>query len=255
MNERKAVIKALVGSWNYNLGLKDDIILPNGKLIKKSDKDYKLFVLPNFEDLYTGKRFSSSIVTETEDIATHDVRQLVDLLYKSNVNFMEVLASTDLQVAEGNPEIEEIVSLKKEIFKMNLPYLFNAMYGMYKNKMSLVRKGTEGTQYLVDQFGYDTKQMLHAFRSLKFIIDFEATDFDDFEKAMKYFGADLDQMLELKYGFYSLEVAEKMVNHYHDSQFKHLREKYHSQPVNNELKAHLEGLVMSLIRRHITGGI
>ena len=44
--ERKVVFKALVGSHNYNLN------------DETSDKDYKYFVLPTFDDLYTGKMFS-----------------------------------------------------------------------------------------------------------------------------------------------------------------------------------------------------
>ena len=47
---RETVFKALVGSHNYNLA------------DKNSDKDYKVFVLPTFEDLYNGVQYSKQTV-------------------------------------------------------------------------------------------------------------------------------------------------------------------------------------------------
>jgi hypothetical protein len=162
-----------------------------------------------------------------------------------------VLASNEIIIPDGNPEIHKIVALKEEIFKMNLPHLYNACKGMYYNKMKLIHKGTEGTQHLVDAFGYDTKQALHSYRSLKVIVDFEATDFKDFAGAIRYAGADLDFMLDVRNGFYKFDVFERFVEHYLESTFLHLAKKYHEQPVNLDLKAELEELTMSLVKRNL----
>lgn len=237
--DREVVLKALVGSHNYGLATEE------------SDRDYKVFITPTFEELYSGKQFSKQIITEEEDNDIHDVRKLVDLFFKANVNFLEVLASSELIIPEGNPEIEEIVSLKKEIFKMNLPYLFNACGGMHKQKMMLLNKGTEGTQHLVDKFGYDTKQAQHAYRCLKVIVDFEATDFEDFEYAIKYTDEDLVFMQDIRGGVFTQEVFENFVKHYYDSTFVHMKAKYHSFEPDLELKAKLEGLIMQLVKRKI----
>ena len=48
IDHRIAVLKALVGSHNYNLNT------------ESSDKDYKYFVLPTLDDLYDGTIFSAS---------------------------------------------------------------------------------------------------------------------------------------------------------------------------------------------------
>lgn len=241
--ERQIVLKALVGSHNYGLNTPE------------SDKDYKVFVLPTFEELYFGKMYSKSIIGEAEDCDIHDVRKIINLFFKSNVNFLEVLFSKEIIIPEDYPEINQIVSMKKEIAKMNLPRLFDACNGMHTEKMKQLSKGTEGTQYLVDKFGYDTKQALHAYRILNFIVRFEATNFEDFEGAMKYDGEDLKFMLDIKNGFFTKDTFENFIEHYHDAIFIHLKEKYHSQPVNMELKEELERLIMQLVKKHIVRGV
>lgn len=235
--EREVLLKALVGSHNYNLATEE------------SDKDYKVFVAPTFEDLYKGNQYKNQIITSTEDNDIKDIRKLIDLLFKANVNYLEVLASNEIIIPDGLPEVHKIVSYKKDIFKMNLPHLFNACKGMYFNKMKLLNKGTEGTQHLVDKFGYDTKQALHAYRSLKVIVDFAKTNFEDFEGAIRYDGEDLTFMKEIRYGFFKQEVFENFVRHYYESTFTHLGKLYSEQPVNVELKEELESIIMKLIKR------
>lgn len=236
---REMVLKALVGSHNYNLAT------------ETSDVDYKVFVLPTFDDLYEGKQYSKQTVTPTEDNDVHDIRKLINLFFKANVNFLEVLASNQIIVPKGNEEIEEIISLKKEIFKMNLPSLFNACKGMYFNKMKLLDKGTEGTQNLVDLYGYDTKQAQHAYRAMRVIVDFERTDFEDFDGAIRYEGEDLAFMQDIRNGIFSKDVFENFAKHYYESTFIHLADVYGKQPVNIELKNKLEKLVMQLVKRKI----
>jgi len=239
IEDREILLKALVGSWNYNLATEE------------SDKDYKLFVAPTFEDLYTGKQYSKMTVTETEDHDIHDVRKLSQLFFKSNINFLEVLASNELTIPQGNPELEEIFSLRKDIFKMNLPYLFNACGGMHNRKMSLLHKGTEGTQHLVERYSYDTKQAQHAYRCLKVIVDFEATNFEDFKGAITYEGEDLEFMQSIREGFFTKDVFVNFIKHYHDSKFVNLKQKYHSFEPNEELKKKIENLIMELVKRSV----
>lgn len=237
--DRDVALKALVGSHNYNLANEE------------SDKDYKVFVIPTFEELYKGKQYSHSIITPTEDNDIHDVRKLTDLLFKANINFLEVLASTEIIIPEGNEEIEEIISMRKEIFKMNLPHLYDACKGMHYNKMKLLLKGTEGTQHLVDKYGYDTKQALHAYRVLKFIEDFEANGFEDFEGAMRYEGEDLKFMKTIRHGGLTLEAYLNFINHYYEATFTHLADKYRAHKPDLKMKEKIETLIMQLIKRKL----
>lgn len=238
--ERKELFRALVGSHNYNLNT------------ESSDKDYKVFVMPTFEDLYKGNTYSKSIIGEKEDLDIHDIRKLINLFFKSNINFIEVLYSTDIKISDSLPKrvreiIEEIFSMKKEIVKMNLPYLYNACGGMHLNKMKNLIKGTEGTQHLVEKYGYDTKQALHAFRSLDFIRRFAVMDFEDFEYAMTYGDLTREYMLEIKNGKYSVEKFENLMK-LEKMTYDDLKAKYYAQEVDEATKEKLEQLLMELVK-------
>jgi uncharacterized protein len=257
--ERKFLFEALVGSHNYNLNTNELIYGGRQDPIKfpASDKDFKVFVFPTFEDLYKGKSYSHQVIGEKEDLDIHDVRKLSDLFFKSNINFIEVLYSTEMSYQEDLTQrqkelLSKLFHMRDDIVRMNLPHLFNACGGMHLNKMKLLRKGTEGTQHLVEAFGYDTKQALHAYRVLNFIDRFAQTEFKDFVWAMKYYGQEREFMLEIKHGFFEVEHYENFVSFYHDSKFKTLKEKYHSVKPNLELKEEVENIIMELIRIEIS---
>lgn len=144
--DRKFVFKALVGSHNYNLNVDEIENTKTGERFPTSDRDYKVFVLPTFEDLYKGNMY--------------DIRKLPNILYKANINFIEVLFSNEIIIndelgREQKLMLSKIFENKDEIARMNLPRLYNSCSGMFLNKMKLLKKGTDGTQHLVDTFGYD----------------------------------------------------------------------------------------------------
>ena len=149
---RKIALVALTGSHNYNL---------DGP---ESDEDYKVFVIPTFEDLYNNTMFSTQIQSGKMDFACHDIRQLGRLIWKSNLNFLEVLMS--VQFETDFTFIKTLRSLADEFAKINLRVFGKATYGMHMQKMKTLHKGTEKTQTLVDKFGYDTKDALHSLRCL-----------------------------------------------------------------------------------------
>jgi len=249
---RKVAFKALVGSHNYNLN------------DETSDRDYKFFVLPTFDDLYDNRYYSlPSQVSEELDYDVHDFRKIPQLWYKANINFLEVLYSkevsmldwlrdwnTPLNVSAGIvSKINEIFAMKEEIARMNLPYLYHACKGMHFNKMSYLYKGTKGTMPLVKQFGYDTKQALHAYRVLDFIVRLHDANFD-FPTAMKYEGADRDFMLSIKQGCFSdrdfkLLVEEIMIK------FLTLEEVYDRLATDEETCRKLKELVKEIVKLSI----
>lgn len=239
---RKVIFKAMVGSHNYNLANKE------------SDVDYKVFVAPTFEDLYKNKEYHKSIISHSDgnDYDAHDIRKLTNLFYKANINFLEVLASKDIQLETDAEEILKIMSMKNEIFKMNLPYLYNACFGMHLTKFKQLEKGTEGTQHLVDKYGYDTKQATHAFRVLKFLKDFHDGSYNNFEEAIWYDGEDLELMLKIRHGGFTLEEYKEFVLDYKDNVVNPLKDEYYSQKPNDELKEEIDTLLMKYIKKEIT---
>lgn len=154
MNEfegRKIVLSAQVGSWASNLNTAE------------SDEDWKYFVAPTFNDLYSGKMFATASVSDTFDYDVHDIRKLSELLWKANLNFISVLFPHKRTCV---PELEWIFDNADIFGVMNLPYFYNATMGMHYEKMSTLLKGTGNTQVLIERHGYDTKQACHAMRCL-----------------------------------------------------------------------------------------
>jgi predicted nucleotidyltransferase len=248
---RKIAFKALVGSHNYNLN------------DETSDRDYKFFVMPSFDDLYDSKYFSlPSQVSEELDFDVHDFRKLPQLFYKGNINFLEVLFSTEVVfIQQSNHYIDtsigivkgildELFSMRDKIAQMNLPYLYHACKGMHYNKMSFLYKGTKGTMPLVKQFGYDTKQALHAYRVLDFIIRLYDCQYN-FRQAMYYEGIDREFMLAIKRGAFTdkefqLIVGEKM------EKFLTLQEVYDNIATDEETHFDIKRLVKEAVKSHLT---
>ena len=117
----------------------------------------------------------------------------------------------------------------------------------HHNKMKLIDKGTAGTQYLVDKFGYDTKQALHAIRVLDFLVRFHARDFADFKGAITYDGYCRDDMLKIKTGAFTLcEMKRIAAETLLDA--KSLERDYLSQRTDEQTRDEVNMLIMELVK-------
>ena len=232
--DRKVLLQALTGSHNYNLATEG------------SDKDYKVFTLPTFEDLYDGKFYKKNIITDTVDKDVKDIRQLPSLLYKSNIAYLELLFSEDVEYF--NSSLRELFHLKDEIARINLSQLFKSTGGLYKERLKRIDKATEGTQHLVDRYGYNTKEAMHTFRSIDLLIKFEHEGFKDFGGCMRYEDTEREWMIDIKNGRFTREGFVSFITKYHDRYFAPMKEKYCIHEPNKELKEHLEFTI-----RHVVG--
>ncbi|WAB25050.1 putative nucleotidyltransferase [Lysinibacillus phage vB_LfM_LysYB1] len=238
--ERRPIIKLLVGSHNYNL---------NGE---GSDRDYKVFVMPTFEDLYKGNTHHDSILSESEDWDVQDIRKLPHLLFKSNLNYIETLYSVDKEMYATDYRIEELVKWlfdkKAELVTMNLSYLYSTCIAMHYTAMKYIEqdKSTASSIHLMGKYGFDTKQAMNAYRILDFLERFYHTEFKDLKKAMWYEGQARDTILNFKFGKYSkaqfLEIAEEKL-----LAIRGIRH-YYEQPPNYELKKELDEAIMEIVR-------
>lgn len=239
---RKEIFRALVGSHNYNLNTPE------------SDKDYKVFTAPTFDDLYFNKQFSKSYIGSTEDFDCHDIRKVSSLWWKANVNFLEVLFSNELNINESlsintKNALKDIIYHKDEIARMNLPYLYDACIGMHITKKKQIDKGTEGTQYLVDRYGYDTKQAMHSVRILDFLTRFAGNGFTNFKQAIWYGKEEgsREWLLNIKNGVYSKalfeELADKTLEYAEEC-----KDKYKSQKPNQETNRYLLEVVKQIVK-------
>lgn len=243
LGERKVAFKALVGSHNYNLNTEE------------SDKDYKIFVLPNFDDLYFGKSFNIDYIGKTEDFNIHDIRKCSNLWFKANVNFLEVLFSSEFSVNEDLDEkskklIYEIYDMRDDIAKMNLKFLYDACIGMHYNKLKLLEKGTVGTVHLVERFGYDTKQAMQAWRILDFLRAFSDTEFNDFKSAIWYSEDNSKRkfMLDIKEGKFTLNEYKEIISNTFTDVEENFKVKYKNQPINNDTNDKIIEILKELIK-------
>lgn len=185
--ERTVVLSALTGSHNYNLNT------------PKSDRDYKVFVLPSFSDLYYGKTYSGGSQSPTVDYTVHDIRKLLDLLAKGNITFLEVLFSKDVVY---NPQLTYLFQYRETIVNSVLFTFKASTYGTFHQKMEGIFKGTATTQEDVDRLGYDPKAACHALRCLYTLERYAR--YESFERALWYDDDDpmRQTLLDVKAGLY-----------------------------------------------------
>ena len=184
-------LKALVGSHNYNLNTSE------------SDRDYKYFVWPTFNDLYDNKMYRKEVVTDAEDYTIHDIRKLPMLLWKANLNFIEILYSKELT---GDSDLlEYLEENKEELATMNLPGLYMAAMGMSLEKEKLMTKDSPARHDAIEKYGYDPKSACHALRVVDFLRKYHV--FRDMSDAFWYPTGSLDYtgIMDIKQGKLSLQ--------------------------------------------------
>ena len=247
LDHRIVVLKALVGSHNYNLNT------------ESSDKDYKYFVLPTLDDLYNGTIFSASKVSNTVDYSAHDVRKLDHLLWKANVNFLAVLYSQELTfLGEAGKLKDFLLENRAELCKMNLPYLYNACLGFATGQWSSIKKDTPMNHGSIEKYGYSIKAAYQSIRMLVFIDRMVQYNFD-FQKAIWYEDEIQGLLIAVKLGLRSFDTVEQ----WYDELLETVKEHkpifencgYQAEGPNVELRERLRATVKDLIFDNVRAGV
>lgn len=232
---RKKAFNSIVGSHNYNLN------------DENSDKDYKIFLFPTFDDIYENRNITKHTEEAGDDIDFYDIRELPRLLYKSNVNFTETLFSVEKEIFknDGAGYIKEVFEMREDIARMNLPYLFDACMGMFNNKVRSMKRGDAKAL----RCGYDPKSAMTAYRILDFLIRYAEVHFESFEDAIRYNPVERERMLKIKNGDLEISDLEDEISYMEKDiiQTKY-KDKYKKSQVNMETYNKLAELVkMSVI--------
>lgn len=155
---REVIFIASYGSTNY------------GTRTPESDSDYKVFLMPTFEDLYRSEMFSDNQKIDGDDYEFHDIRKLPQLFYKANPAYLEILCAKEMWVNDKYKSFANwIFKNKFEIAKMNLKGHYHALTGMAKQKLHAIIRDLPNSQENEGykrrmKFGFDTKQLLHIVR-------------------------------------------------------------------------------------------
>ena len=99
----KEYARCLVGSQNYHLDTPD------------SDFDYKLIMIPTFQDLYTGAKVSLPHGLNHEHYSQIDIRRFAQLLGKGNPNTIEMVFSTSIE--KKLPEYDDLFAIAAEAYE------------------------------------------------------------------------------------------------------------------------------------------
>ena len=229
----KLFMSALVGSHNYNLNT------------ETSDKDYKVFVFPTFDDFYYKKEIAKSKTSDYLDYEVHDIRKLSQLWWKANINFIEVLFSRDVMyhIDRNNDLVQFIEQNDNELATMNLPYLYDACIGMSLRKQKDMLTDSPARHNNIEKYGYDTKSACHAIRVLDFLVKLTQCDFS-FDKAIWYDNGDIkrDSLLSIKRGMYTLEEIRYMIE-ICTNNANRIKDVYKQQNPNTKLKEQLDEVI------------
>lgn len=237
---RKVVCKALFGSHNYNLNTED------------SDKDWKYFVLPTFDDLYNNTKVSKSVVTDEEDYEVKDVRLLVDLLRKANPAYLELLYSVDIQFYNNFDTIGEwLLNNRDVIVKANPKGLFNATTGTILNKCKYLYKGNQSNQDVVAKLGYSPKDFHHMVRCSKLLTGYR---FEENNMGKELYYEDNDEFRTTLLGFKNGDLSLEEVKRYHSLLIEILDEQkdyYYNQPSNLEIFDTLDNMIYDYVKQNL----
>lgn len=230
LGKRRLLMKTRAGSYNYNLMTED------------SDEDYKVYVAPSLDDLFVNKLFTNQITGEYADYDCHDIRRLAELLRKSNINFIEGLFSDDIVLSKDsvvNTLFDRLISMREDIAKMNLSYLYDACVGMSYNKRKLAeREGCECTA---------KKNLMTSYRMLDFLQRYYDNDFSDFGSAIRYRDSERGSILSFK-EMGSLESLDELDKK--KIEIDLLKETYR-KPFNEETYEKLNWLLKQIMLRAI----
>ena len=157
----------LQGSQNYGLDTEG------------SDIDTKLIVTPTFEDLALNKqpRSTTHVRENEEHIDFKDIRLYIDCFRKQNLNFLEILF-TDYFII--NPlyaeQWQRLVDAREEIAHMNPYRSMQSMHGMCAEKNHALTHRYPAKQHIIDEHGYDGKQLSHQERVRHAMMKYAAGD-------------------------------------------------------------------------------
>lgn len=236
---RTVLFEAVYGSHNYNL------------VTPESDKDYKVFVLPNFDDLYKNHAVSSSVVGKDKDVETKDIRLLINLLKQSNPAYLEILFSNDVYVNDYFSKVHHyLISNRLKIINHNPVQFYNATVGHIMNKAKSFARGTSTTQHLVEKYGYDTKNFSQVVRLHHILTNY---DFNNYEEVLRYKDGSLvkEYLLSVKNGALDFEKAKQLLEDIQvDVRSDKMKNKYNLES-DYSVFSELDSLIYDMIRKSL----
>lgn len=148
----------LKGSQNYNLDIYTEEY--------KSDFDFMAFVIPSFNELYSGKAESTLQFRENGTTEIKDIRHLHTLIKKANLTAFELLF-TEYKIVKSH---SFLFGLAEHLLKERFMLFIDSIPKIINNKQKTLFKTTEKRAHLIEKYGYDPKELHHIVR-LRYMLE------------------------------------------------------------------------------------
>lgn len=187
------------GSTNYGLDT------PN------SDVDTKLVVVPSFQEIAMNKSPVSTthVRANDEHIDFKDIRLMLQTFRKQNLNFLEILF-TPYKIVNPMYEADwnKLVQEREKIAHYNEFLAVKAMRGVAMEKYHAMEHRYPAKVAVIEQFGYDPKQLHHLLRIEEYLRRYIAGE--RYESCLA--PHDPEFLVKVKGGLYPLEEARKVAD-------------------------------------------
>ena len=163
----EVVCTCLQGSQNYGLDEYSEEYC--------SDIDTKSIVLPKLKDFIMASPPVSKveIMDNDEHAEVKDIRIMFEMFKKMNLSYIELLYSKYVYI---NPKwIDYIYNMflyRDEIASYNRNQFLKCIYGMAMEKQKALCHPYPNLLDKIEKYGYDGKQLSHAYRLVEFIIKY-----------------------------------------------------------------------------------
>ena len=187
----------LQGSQNYDLATPE------------SDVDTKLVVIPTLDDICRAKRpISTTHIRENDEhIDFKDVRLMIDIFKKQNINFIEILFTPYLIIHPDYATYwEKLIENRERIARYDLNKAVKNIKGMTLQKYHALEHPYPNKTAVLKKFGYDPKQLHHIIRLNEFLTRFLGGE--SYKNCL--LPTDKEYLIAVKKGLYNLEDARKL---------------------------------------------
>jgi predicted nucleotidyltransferase len=223
----------LQGSQNYGL---DD---------ENSDYDFKCFIIPTFDRLYNRKPISTKYDLEYGQVEVKDAQRFIGLLESMNPSYVEILFTSHYLV---NPKFESHYEMMRTIrnflVEERIHNLSRTLTGMANDKYKNLTKSTPATKAIIEEFGYNPKELHHIAR----LAMLSRTIDNDY--GIDFVPYDRELLMSYKREKRPLEEVERLCQEY-IAELEVYKKSKESIPVENGVLNQYEKLIKSAVKKNL----
>ena len=175
-----------------------------------SDIDTKLVLAPSLKEICMNtKPVSTTYIRENEEHTDlKDVRLMIQLFKKQNLNFVEILFTKYKVVNHDYKDWDQLVSAREAIAHYDQIATVKTMKGIAMEKYYALQHEYPSKVEIIKKYGYDPKQLHHLLRVDQFLTSY--TRGRPYEECLC--PSNSDYLVAVKRGYYNLDDARSLAD-------------------------------------------